>query len=128
MTTKFKLIPCPNCSGRGYGHGDGGFTQPSMYAQVEPNCLICQSNGKLVICYYCNKIGSYHAINIMDRNSDKVCNNCQQHLEQPPPPKCNVHQNLVQNENGCVQCCDCQTVFTEADTQKKSRKSKTPSE
>jgi hypothetical protein len=110
---QFKFIDCPNCQGKGHGYGDGGFESVSPLVQVVPNCRICDAHGKLVICYQCNKITTYHHDDIMDKTSDRICDGCDARLVKPPPPKCTVHGNLVQQPNGIIKCATCQTVFAE---------------
>lgn len=52
--TDFVWFQCPNCNGHRYGSTTGkGFRSngPAM-----PSCVVCNNEGRLVICYTCNAV------------------------------------------------------------------------
>ena len=54
MSSKFKVIPCPNCKGERVGNGPG-FVCPGHVLREEYTCLVC-AGVDIIICYSCNKV------------------------------------------------------------------------
>ena len=73
MSSKFKVIPCPNCNGTGTGSGPG-FSNPGLFACVEPSCKVCSTVQDVIVCHSCNKVAG--------RSYEDKCTSCNMSLKE----------------------------------------------
>lgn len=102
-TNDFAWVTCPNCKGQRWGYTAGkGFKRPNGPSM--PSCLVCDNEGRLIICYGCKAIqqcrdlqckGCHKTLQCAEHNWELLTTSALGKKEKVICTRCKVIKNLA---------------------------------